>query len=258
MNLSATIWNDQIARYACEAVSVTPGGRNANVVLLCEHGGCRVPAAWDNLGLPHAFLETHFGFDLGSMNLTMSIAKKFDATAIVSEYSRLFLDYNRKRLDPGCIRLDMGGIPIPGNLRLSSDERDVRERIAREPVEKAVSDWVEGEKSSAKAIISIHSFSPVWNSAFRSCEIGVMWKLDDRLASPLIESIQKAGVFSVGDNEPYSFKENDWFTLDRHGIQIGVPNAYIEVRNDLICDEASVDKMSDVLAAAIEQVCEAL
>lgn len=258
MNLSPVTSDDQIARYAGEAVLVTPGGRNANIVLLCEHGGRRVPEAWNSLGLPHAFLETHFGFDLGSRNLTMSVSERLGATAIVNEYSRLFLDYNRKRLDPGCIRPDMGGIPIPGNLRLSSDERDIRERIARQPVEKAVSDWVEGEKSSAKAVISIHSFSPVWDSAFRSCEIGVMWKIDERLSIPLIEAIRRAGVFSVGDNEPYSFKENDWFTLERHGIQIGVPNAYIEVRNDLICDQASVDKMSDVLAAAIDQVCAAL
>ncbi|HBO1343791.1 N-formylglutamate amidohydrolase [Pseudomonas aeruginosa] len=255
MSPSVTIEAVEIARYAGDAVSVTPGGENADIVLLCEHGGGRIPAAWNNLGLPEAFLETHFCQDLGSRELTLAVARKLGATAIVSNYSRLFLDYNRKQHDPGCIRIDMGGIPIPGNINLSEAERDTRERIARYPVEKAVADWVEGELSRAKAIISIHSFSPLWDNKFRSCEVGVMWRGDDGLPLRLISAIGQQDVFRVDDNEPYSFKENDWFTLDRHGISVGVPNAYIEVRNDLIKGEALVDKMSDVLAKAIERTC---
>lgn len=255
MSLYGTMEADEIARFANEAVTVTPGSENADIVLLCEHGGRRIPAAWDNLGLPEAFLETHFCQDLGARDLTLSVARKLGATAIVSNYSRLFLDYNRKKYDPGCIRLDIGGIPIPGNLNLNEAERDIREQVARHPVEKVVADWVEGKVYSAKAIISIHSFSPLWDNTFRSCEVGVMWKHDDRLPLRLINAIGQQDVFRVDDNEPYSFKENDWFTLDRHGISVGVPNAYIEVRNDLIQSMAAVDKMSYVLAKAIERTC---
>ncbi|MFZ5957249.1 N-formylglutamate amidohydrolase [Pseudomonas knackmussii] len=255
MSQSVTIDVNEIAYYAGDAVSVTPGDENADIVLLCEHGGGRIPAAWNNLGLPEAFLATHFCQDLGSRELTLSVAKKLGATGIVSNYSRLFLDYNRKKYDPGCIRVDMGGIPIPGNINLSEAERDIRERIARHPVESAVADWVEGKISRAKAIISIHSFSPLWDNDFRSCEVGVMWKGDDGLPLRLINAIGQQDVFRVDDNEPYSFKENDWFTLDRHGISVGVPNAYIEVRNDLIQSDGLVDKMSDVLVKAIERSC---
>lgn len=251
------IGTDEIDRYVKEAVSVTPGERNANIILLCEHGGRRVPAAWNNLGLPEAFLDTHFGFDIGSRNLTLAVAAKLEATAVVAEYSRLFLDYNRKQHDPSCIRPDMGGIPIPMNLDVSGDERELRERIARKPVEEVVRCWVEGDEP-AKAVVSIHSFSPVWETVFRMCQIGVMWKQDDRLSLPLIQAIREVGVYTVDDNMPYSFKENDWFTLDRHGIAAGVPNAYIEVRNDLIGDAALVEKTSKVLVAAIERACASL
>jgi len=251
------ISSDEIDRYVKDAVSVTPGDRNANIILLCEHGGRRVPAAWNNLGLPEAFLDTHFGFDIGSRNLTMAVAAKLGATAIVSEYSRLFLDYNRKQNDPSCIRPDMGGIPVPMNLNVSGDERELRERIARRPVETAMSCWAEGDEP-AKAVISIHSFSPVWETVFRTCQVGVMWKQDGRLSSPLIQAIRDIGVYTVDDNMPYSFKENDWFTLVRHGIAVGVPNAYIEVRNDLIADATLVEKASKVLATAIERACMSL
>jgi len=252
------IEEEEFARYAGDAVTVTPGNRKSDIILLCEHGGLKIPEAWNNLGLSTVFLETHFGSDLGSRNLTLATAERLGATAVLSNYSRIFLDYNRKKHDPSCIRTDLGGIPIPGNLHLNDEERNIRERIARHPFEKAVAGWVESEAFTAKAVISIHSFSPFWENTFRSCEIGVMWKQDDRLPIPLINAIRQQGVFKVDDNEPYSFKENDWFTLDRHGLSLGVPNAYIEVRNDLIQETSGVEKLSAVIANAIENACTSL
>lgn len=252
-NPGVSLGHGDIEKYSELAVSVVPGGRNRDIVLICEHANNRIPAAWNNLGLPEAFLDTHYGFDLGSKALTLEIARILGATAILSGYSRLFLDYNRKSHDPACIRPDMGGIPIPRNLGVDDEERRLRERIAREPVERAIEDWVEGCKSKAKAVISIHSFSPVWELAYRTCEIGVMWRADDRLSRRLIQSIGDTGTLRVEDNMPYSFKAGDWFTLDRHGIGIGVPNAYIEVRNNLIADEQSLGRVARALSKAIEE-----
>ncbi len=58
--------------------------------------------------------------------------------------------------------------------------------------------------------------------------------------------------FQVEDNQPYSFAESDWFTLDRHGLSIGMPNAYIEVRNDLLRNPASCKVMAEALVPAIQ------
>ena len=64
--------------------------------------------------------------------------------------------------------------------------------------------------------------------------------------------------FASAENEPYSFAESDWFTLDRHGLSVGVPNAYIEIRNDLLSNEQRIDKMAEILAPAIEAAFRAL
>lgn len=247
-----SITDEDVARLARDAVSIRVGDRNAGIVLLCEHGGFRVPAQWGTLGVPESFAATHFGYDIGSRNLTLKIADMLDATAIVSNYSRLFLDYNRKSNDPSCIRPDMGGIPIPGNERLSAEERTLRERIARHPVEKAVTDVLEGEAPVGKGIISIHTFSHVWETNYRACEIGIMWKRDARLKTPLIAALATQDDYAADENQPYSFAESDWFTLDRHGLSIDVPNAYIEIRNDLLSTESQVDKMAGTLARAID------
>lgn len=256
MTTDPTLDEQEVARIARNAVSIRTGRRNRGIVLLCEHGGMRIPEPWKNLGLADPFIETHWAYDIGSRNLTLAIAEALDATAIVSNYSRLFLDYNRKGNDPSCMRPDMGGIPVPGNIDLTEFERGLRERIARQPVEEAVAEHLEG--GAGQGIISIHSFSPVWDARPRTCQIGIMWKRDDRLSAPLLAALDEQDQFRVEDNQPYSFAESDWFTLDRHGLSIGVPNAYIEVRNDLIRTQPGVEAMAEILAPAILRSFESL
>jgi predicted N-formylglutamate amidohydrolase len=224
---------------AAQAVTVVAGTRNPDIVLLCEHGGSAVPATWQDLGLPRLLFETHLGCDLGAAELTRAVGAEIGATTIIAHYSRLFLDYNRKLSDPDCLRIEIGGIPIPGNLELTEKEIELRELIARAPVERAMAQWT--EQRSAKAVISIHSFSPYWNNAKRDCEIGVMWREDARLAPRLIEALSKKTKYVVRSNEPYDFRASDGFTLQRHGLEIGLPCAY-RVRNDLICAGGSIER----------------
>jgi predicted N-formylglutamate amidohydrolase len=52
----------------------------------------------------------------------------------------------------------------------------------------------------------------------------------------------------VGDNEPYlGGLEGD--TIDRHAVRRGLPNALIEVRQDLIATEAEAERWAERLAA---------
>lgn len=249
MELPPHFWREEVAALAQRAADVIAGTTHPDIVLLCEHGGRTVPAPWQDLGLPSVFLATHHGCDLGAADLTRALARELGATAILANYSRLFLDYNRKREDPECRRIEIGGVPVPGNLDLAEDETAAREAVARVPVEKVVALWT--EQHPARAVISIHSFSPYWGNARRECEIGVMWREDVRLAPRLIAALAGPGTFVVRDNEPYDFRANDWFTLQRHGLEIGVPCAYIEVRNDLIGPAARTRSMAEYLRTAI-------
>jgi predicted N-formylglutamate amidohydrolase len=240
---------EEVDALAEEAVSFIAGTGRSDIVLLCEHGGRDVPAPWAALGLPGAFFATHHACDLGAAELTRELAGELGATGIIANYSRLYLDYNRKRNDPECRRIEIGGVPVPGNLDLTEEEIDLRERIGRIPVERAAALWT--EERAARAVISIHSFSPYWSNARRECELGVMWREDTRLAPRLIEELSRPGSYVVRDNEPYDFRANDWFTLQRHGLGIGVPCAYIEVRNDLIDSPSRRGVLAKYLGAAI-------
>jgi predicted N-formylglutamate amidohydrolase len=86
--------------------------------------------AFRNLGkiwnLRRRSRKTDWGYATGARNLTLAVAQILDASAIIANYSPLFLDYNRKSDDASCMRPDMGGIPIPGNLDLGDEERILR------------------------------------------------------------------------------------------------------------------------------------
>jgi len=91
--------------------------------------------------------------------------------------------------------------------------------------------------------------------------VGVLWDEDDRLAAPLLDRLRREGDLVVGDNEPYpgALKGDAMWT---HGTRRGLPHALIEIRNDLIADEAGEREWSErlvpILGDALDAMREAL
>lgn len=103
-------------------------------------------------------------------------------------------------------------------------------------------------------ILSVHSYTrQLRGREPRPWEVGVLYADDDRLARPLIELLAADGM-CVGDNEPYSgHLPGD--SIDKHAIAQGRPNVLIELRNDLIADDAGqrqwADRLAPILTAAL-------
>ena len=55
----------------------------------------------------------------------------------------------------------------------------------------------------------------------------------------------------VGDNEPYRIEPEHDYTVPIHGDARGLPAALIEVRQDLLADEAGIAAWADRLAPAL-------
>jgi predicted N-formylglutamate amidohydrolase len=101
-------------------------------------------------------------------------------------------------------------------------------------------------------IVSIHSFTEAWRGVPRKWAAAVLWDRDPRLAVPLIEELRRRTNFEIGDNEPYTGRlRNDG--IYRHATLRGLPNALIEVRQDLIREAEGQAQwaaiLSDCLAA---------
>ncbi len=99
----------------------------------------------------------------------------------------------------------------------------------------------------------MHSFTPVLNGETRPWQVGILWDTDQRLSDIFIEEFRAAG-FETGDNEPYSGKAPQDFTLDHHAESIGLPHVGIEIRQDLIDDVAGIESIAAVMHKIIESI----
>lgn len=235
--------------------AVVDGDPGNGLIILCDHAENRLPSEYGDLGLPAGEFQRHIAYDPGAAEVTRSLAARLDATAVLSTFSRLLIDANRGEDDPTLIMRLSDRAVVPGNADVDAAER--AQRIARfhAPYHAAVDQAVKRAIAAgmAPAIVSIHSFTPVWRGAPRPWHAGILWNRDARLAGPLIAALRANTDLIVGDNEPYSGAlAND--TLDRHAVRAGLANVLIEIRQDLISDAPGVADWVDRLAPIIARL----
>ena len=139
---------------------------------------------------------------------------------------------------------------------MSETEREKRLDAFHRPYQNAVGCLVASvAAASGKApfLLSIHSFTPVMQGHVRPWHAGVLWDMDHRAAWPLIEMLAADPALVVGDNEPYDGAlRGD--TMFRHAIVNGFAHALIEIRQDLIADEAGALNWAERLAPIVDAI----
>jgi len=228
------------------------GESTSPVLLVCDHASRRLPAALGNMGLDPFALRCHLALDIGAAALTGRLAKKLSLTAVLCQYSRLVVDCNRQLMDPGAF-LEFGdGIVVTGNRNLHAADKKIRADEIFWPYHNAVASQVERLVAAGQppVFVSLHSFTPVINGQYRPWEVGVLWDTDRATAEIFMQDFRAAG-FHVGDNEPYSGKSPQDFTVDHHAESIGLPHVGVEIRQDLIDDDEGVRRIGAVLQRII-------
>ncbi len=233
---------------------VNPDGP-APVVLACDHASNALPAALDQLGLGPVELAQHIAWDIGAAQVTRLLAARLNATAVLAGYSRLVIDCNRSPGDPASIVGISDNIVIPGNQAVDDAAAELRLNEAFWPYHHAITQalahrW-RHDRGHAPALIAIHSFTPAMNGFQRPWHLGVLWNRDPRLAGPLLAQFRANPELCVGDNQPYSGRDVG-FTMDAHGSAAGLPHLEIEIRQDLIADEAGCEHWAAIVGAALE------
>lgn len=234
---------------------VNPEGA-APFLLVCDHASRLVPRSMSQLGLADWVMDRHVACDIGARELTLALAERFDAPAVLAGYSRLVVDLNRKIADNGAFIKVSDGIAVPGNIEMSEAEREARIRSFFEPYHDAVHTALGRFLAAGRvpALVSIHTCTPVFNRVVRRWHVGVMWDRDPRIARPLIANLGAVPDLCVGDNEPYSGAHPNDFTVDHHAERNGFPCVGVEVRQDLVNSREGAAHWADVLGAALEPV----
>lgn len=233
-------------------VAFVEGSPASGWLLVCDHATNRMPDEYRGLGLSNEELERHIAFDIGVDGLTRCLAARLGAPAVLSQFSRLLIDPNRGLDDPTLVMRLSDGAVVPGNAGIDAAER--KRRVARfyAPYDAAIRAAIDRavEAGHPPAILSIHSFTPLWRGHRRPWQVGVLWDSDPRLAVPLIAALERDPSLTVGDNEPYSGRlEGD--TMYRHATRRGLAHALIEVRQDLIAEPEGIAEWCDRLGDAL-------
>lgn len=235
---------------------VNPSG-DKRILLVCDHANRNFPAAMNKLGLDGPALDRHIAWDIGAGSVTRLLAARFNVPAVLAGYSRLIVDYNRKLDDPTAFPEISDGIVVPGNQGLSESDKVARVISFYEPYHEAIAGRIENtlESGVMPAIVSIHSFTPMFAGRARHWKIGILWDTDSRIPVPFIRALrERVGDDCVGDNEPYSGRDPHDFTVDNHAETRGLPNVSIEIRQDLIDSEAGVQEWAGHIGDALEPI----
>lgn len=229
------------------------------ILLVCDHASCRFPVALGDMGLDPFARRCHLAVDIGAGPLTERLAASLGVTAVVAQYSRLVVDCNRQLMDPGAFLQFGDGVLVPGNRSLRQADKDLRAEAIYWPYHAAIEKQIKRLTGSgmAPAFISVHSFTPVMDGVSRPWHMGVLWDTDARLRDIFLEGFAAAG-YVVGDNEPYSGKAPQDFTIDHHAEGAGLPHVGIEIRQDLIDSDDGVEKIAVVMHDIIKTIPERL
>ncbi len=231
-----------------------------DLVLVCDHASNAVPPDITPLGLADADMVRHIAWDVGARSVTLGLAKRLGAAAVLSTWSRLVIDPNRGDDDPTLVMKLYDGSIIPGNRGV--DAKDVERRLNSlyRPYHKAIDDALDAVVTVGRApvLVSIHSFTPqLRGRPKRPWHVGLLWDRDARLVDPLRERLNAEGDLAIGDNEPYTGAlAGDCMWM--HGTERAIAHVLIEIRNDLIETEAGqtvwADRLAPILRAAIDDM----
>jgi predicted N-formylglutamate amidohydrolase len=227
----------------------------APLLIVCDHAGRRVPRKLGRLGLDDTAFERHIAWDIGAAIVARRLSTALEAPLVLSAYSRLVVDSNRRRGDPTAIPEESDGTAVPANRGLSEADRAARFTALHEPYHAAIAARVAAlrQRGAVPAIVSIHSFTPSFKGFERPWQIGILWNRDDRIARPLMARLAASGV-AVGDNQPYSGQDRHGYTMPRHAEDTGLPHALIEIRQNLIDTQAGTEAWAAMLHDALAPV----
>jgi predicted N-formylglutamate amidohydrolase len=225
-------------------------------LLTCDHYGRLIPERLGDLGLPADELTRHIAWDIGIAGVADALSKHLDAHLIAQRYSRLVIDCNRPPAAPSSIPRISEATTIPGNEGLARDVTEARRRAIFDPYHHHIDEVIDARLRAGKptVLVSLHSFTPVYAGIIRPWHVGTLYHRDTRLPPLLLSLLRGETDLVVGDNEPYAVSDETDYTIPVHGEARGLMNSGIEIRQDLIADQAGQKEWAERLARIFGEI----
>jgi predicted N-formylglutamate amidohydrolase len=225
-------------------------------LLTCDHYGRLIPRALGDLGLPASELTRHIAWDIGIAGVAERLSKQLDAHLIAQRYSRLVIDCNRPPCVASSIPVLSEATAVPGNEGLTRAAAEARRGAVFEPYHRRIAEVIDRRLQGGvpTVLVSLHSFTPVYAGIARPWHVGTLYHRDTHLPPLLLRLFRAEADLVVGDNQPYAVSDESDYTIPIHGEARGLMNSGIEIRQDLIADQAGERQWADRLARIFAEV----
>jgi len=225
----------------------------SDFVIVVDHAGRRIPRSLGDLGVPARELERHIAWDIGAWAVAQTLAETLDAALIGQAYSRLVIDCNRDPAVESAVVTLSETTPIPGNVGLSSGTLARRRAEIFDPYHDQIRALLDDRKAKGRrtVLIALHSMTNIYKGESRPMQCAVLYNRDARFAQILLNVLREEPGLVVGDNAPYNVSDVSDYTIPRHGEGRAIAHVEIEMRQDLIIDEAGQTDWAKRLATAL-------
>ena len=224
-------------------VTLMNGDGKFPALLVCEHASNHIPECYDQLGISDEMAQSHVAWDPGALEIAEHLSETLDAPLVKGEVSRLLYDCNRPPDAESAIIEKSEFYEIPGNKNLEKNNKKQRIKRIYEPFRQCV----ERAVSESDALITIHSFTPIYYGKHRAVEVGILHDTDSRLADEMLDLAAEFTEMEVSRNEPYGPQDGVTHTLKLHGISNNILNVMIEIRSDLIATKQQRSNVANML-----------
>ncbi|KIZ39028.1 MULTISPECIES: N-formylglutamate amidohydrolase [Rhodopseudomonas] len=236
-------------------IEKNPGGASP-FLLTCDHYGRVIPPELDDLGLPESELARHIAWDIGIAGVAERLSELLGAHLIAQRYSRLVIDCNRPPEAASSIPVISEATSVPGNQGLTPAAAEQRRRLIFDPYHQRIAQAIDARLKAGQPtlLVALHSFTPVYAGIARPWHIGTLYHRDTVLPPLLLAALRAEADLVVGDNEPYAVDDATDYTIPVHGEQRGLPNSGLEIRQDLITEQAGQIEWAQRLARALRGI----
>jgi len=230
------------------------------ILVVCDHASNYVPEALQGLHIDAQHLEQHIGYDIGAAGVSRMLAEQLAAPAVLAGFSRLVIDANRFLSAHDSIPSISDGIAISGNESLSVIDTMLRVEELFLPYHYQINQAVANIRKhfSMPLLMSVHSYTPIFQGFERPWEIGILWEGDDGIATMLIDYLRENSDYHVGENQPYHACNPVGYTIKTHAESMNYPHVLVEIRQDLIKHESGQREFASLFAGALRHIRETL
>jgi predicted N-formylglutamate amidohydrolase len=226
----------------------------SDFVFVADHASARIPRRLANLGLPDSELRRHIAWDIGALGVARRVAEALDAPLVAQNYSRLVIDCNRDPKVETSIPRISELREIPGNIRLSAAEIAARRVEIFDPYHRRIRELLDGRQAIGQRTILVaqHTMTDVYKSDRRRMHAAVLYNRDRRFAGAVLEMLRREQHLIIADNEPYFVSDETDYTIPHHAEARLLPYVELEIRQDLVTDEAGQAEWGQRIARVLK------